>query len=182
LSRDIFTSSNIFLLLGVTLFVIAIVSFPTRVEFVDQQEPSHSETYTIGWLFAPIIGAWGFASLALGLEQSSMPKRRVEYCLLFILAVVCVGLSFATYMVVFFGSGIVASAGRGEPFFWLYFGLILAPNIIVIASTTQFLRAKERAFLKLSRKVKTAVFVVLAAVPLTYSLAILAHISRLWHG
>lgn len=167
------------MLLGIGLVTLAIVSFPTRVTFGDRTEPAGSEDYNVGWLFAPIIGVWGLASIALSLVQSSMPKRRTEYYLLFIDAVVCVGLAFAFFMAIVFGSGIVTSVGRGEPFFWLYFGLVLAPSLIILASTVQFLRAGERAIFQVNKKVKVTVFAVLAAVPLTYSITFLAYVYLL---
>jgi hypothetical protein len=176
LNRHIFTSSNIFLLLGIALFVVALVAFPTRVEFVDQQAPGHSEDYSVGWLFAPIIGVWGLASLALGLVQSTRPNGQVAQLLLLLSLLVCVGLSFAAYMVIVYGFGIVASVGRGEPLFLLYFGLVLAPSLIILTSTVKFLRAGERAIFQVSKQVKAAVFVVLAAVPVTYSAAFLAYL------
>lgn len=177
--RSSFTSSRVFLFLGIGLVALAFVSFPTRVTFGDRGALGGSEDYNVGWLFAPIIGVWGLASIALSLIQSSMPKHRSEYYLLFINAVVCTGLAFATYMVVVFGSGIVTSVGRGEPFFWLYFGLVLAPSLIILASTVQFLRAGERAIFQVNKKVKVAVFAVLAAVPLTYSITFLAYVYLL---
>lgn len=179
MSMRVFTSSTIFLVLGIALFVLALFSFPTRVEFVDQQELGHSEHYNIGWLFAPIIGVWGLASLALGLVQSTKPKWRVAPLLLLLSALVCVGLSFAFYMVIFYGLGIVSSVGRGEPLFLLYFGLVLTPSIIILTSTVKFLKAGEKAIFQVRAKVKAAVFVVLAAVPLTYSIVFLAYIYLL---
>jgi len=155
-----------FLLLGIALVVLAFAAFPTRVSI--QAQPGDEDYYTVGWLFAPIIGVWGLASVTLGLVQSSMPRRSIEPYLLFILAVVCIGLSFAAYTAVVFGSGIIYSVGRGEPFFWLYFGLVLAPSLITISSTVKFLKAKEKTSTLMSNKVRAAAFVLLAAVPLTY--------------
>lgn len=178
-NRFSFTSSRVFLLLGIGLVALAIVSFPTRVTFGDRGALGGSEDYNVGWLFAPIIGVWGLASIALSLVQSSMPKRRAETYLLFIDAVVCVGLAFATFMVVVFGSGIITSVGRGEPFFWLYFGLVLAPSLIILASTVKFLKAGEKTIFQVRKRAKAAVFVVLAAVPLIYSFAFLAYANFL---
>ena len=177
--RFSFTSSRIFLYLGIGLVALAFISFPTRVTFGDQQAVGRSEDYSVGWLFAPIIGVWGLASIALSLIQSSMPKQRAETYLLFIDAVVCVGLAFASYMVIVFGSGIITSVGRGEPLFLLYFGLVLAPSLIILASTVKFLRAGEHASFLVSHKVRAALLVLLAAVPLTYSTAFLAFIHLL---
>ena len=61
----------------------------------------------------------------------------------------------------------------------LYFGLVLAPSIVVLVSTVKFLRAGEKAIFQVRGKVKAAVFVVLAAVPLTYSTVLLAYIYLL---
>jgi len=178
-SRQAFTSSSIFMLLGIALFVTALVTFPTRVEFVDQQAPGHSEQYGVGWLFSPIIGVWGLASFALGLVQSPKPGWAAAHLLVFLSVLVCVGFAFAVYMVIFYGFGIVASVGRGEPLFLLYFALVLVPSVIVLASTTKFFRAGEKPIFQVSRKVKAAVFVLLAALPLTYSIAFLAYIHLL---
>ncbi len=173
-----FTDSRAFLLLGLVLIVLAFIAFPTRVEFADQGEIGGSEHYNVGWLFAPIIGVWGLAGVALGLIQSSMPKQRVEYCLLLILVVVCTGLTFASFMAIVYGSGIIMSVGRGEPLFLIYFGLVLVPSLIIIASTIRFMKIGERVIL-VSKKVKAAVFFLLAAVPLTYSLVFLTYTNLL---
>jgi len=176
LNRHIFTSSNIFMILGAALCILALLSFPAKVEFGDRGEVGGSEHYNVGWLFAPIIGVWGLAGLAVGLVQYPKTKLSVARLLLFISAIVCVGLIFAFYMVLFYGLGIVASVGRGEPFFLLYFGLVLAPSIVVLASTVKFLKVGERAIFQVSKKAKMAAFAVLAVVPLSYSIAFLASI------
>lgn len=116
-----------------------------------------------------IIGIYGLASIVLGLVQSSSPKGRIKSYLLPLLAVVSVGLAYAAYLVVVFGLGIVRSAGRGEPFFWLYFGLVLAPSLLIYASAIKFLKSGGRIGFLANRKVQAALFVVLAAVPLSYT-------------
>ncbi len=175
-SNHIFTGSNDFIILGTILCILALVSFPTRVEFADQGEIGGSEHYNVGWLIAPIIGVWGLASLAIGPVGYPRTNCSVVGLLLFISAFVCVGLFFAFYMFLFYGLGVVASVGRGEPFFLLYFGLVLAPSIVVLTSTVKFLKAGERAIFQVSKKARIAIFVALAAVPLSYSIAFLAFI------
>jgi hypothetical protein len=174
-----FTDSRAFLLLGLGLIALAFIAFPTRVEFGDQWAIGGSEHYNVGWLFAPIIGVWGLASIALGLIQSSMPKQRVEYYLLLILVVVCTGLAFAGFMAIVYGSGIVMSVGRGEPLFLIYFGLVLVPSLIIVSSIVRFMKMGERANFLVNKKVKAVVFFLLAAVPLTYSLVFLAYTNLL---
>lgn len=132
------------------------------------------EYFSVGWLFAPIIGFWGLASVALGLVQSSAPKRKIESYLLPVSTVVCVSLTFVAYMMFVFGSGIVSSAGRGEPFWWIYFVFILIPSLLVIASTLKYVKSKtESGAVWASTKVKIVAFIVLAMVPLSYSAVLL---------
>ncbi len=156
-----------FLYLGIALVALAVVAFPTRIPL--QAQPRDVDYYSIGWLFAPIIGIWGLASLVLGLVQSSSSKTRIASYLLPVLATVTVGLAYASYMVVVFGFGIIRSVGRGEPFWWLCFGLVLAPAVLVYASALKFLKSDYRADFLNKPKARVAVFAGLAIVPLTYS-------------
>ncbi len=166
-SSHFFTNSRLFLCLGITLVALAVVTLPMKIPL--QAQPGDVDYYGIGWLFAPIIGIWGFASIVLGLVHSSFPKRTVESYLLPVLALVTVGLAYATYMVVFFGLGIIHSAGRGEPFWWLYFLMVLVPSLLIYASAIKFLKSKGPIDLLASQKVRAATFVILAAVPLLYT-------------
>jgi len=166
-SSHVFTSSRMFLYLGIGLVVLAVATFPMKIPI--QAQAGDVDYFGIGWLFAPIIGVWGFASLVLGLVHSFSPKRTIESYLLPLLVVVTVGLAYATYMVVFFGSGIIHSAGRGEPFWWLYFLMVLVPSLLIYASAVKFLRSKEPINLLANQKVRVATFVTLATVPLLYT-------------
>jgi hypothetical protein len=153
-----------FVYLGVALFVLAVVTFPTHAQAAD------SDYYGVGWLFAPIIGVWGLASLVLGLVQSSQPKSKVEAYLLLISALLFVGFAFAAFMAVIYGVGIVQSVARGEPFWLIYFGFVLVPGLIAGVSTYKYLKSKEKeSRVLMDKKVKAVTFVLLAAVPLLYS-------------
>jgi hypothetical protein len=156
-----------FLYLGIAFVALGIVTFPTRIPI--EAQPMDPDYYSVGWLFAPIIGIWGLASIVLGLVHSSSPKRTIESYLLPVLAVVTVGLAFATYMVVVFGSGIVRSVGSGEPFWWLYLVMVLAPSVLIYTSAVKFLRSRGPLDFLASQKVRVATFVMLAAVPLSYT-------------
>jgi len=160
-----------FLYLGIALVVLAVATFPMKIPI--QAQPGDVDYFGIGWLFAPIIGIWGFASIVFGLLQSSSPKRTIESYLLPVMALVTVGLAYATYMVIFFGSGIISSAGRGEPFWWLYFLMVLVPSLLIYASATKFLRSKAPIDLLASQEARIATFVILAAVPLLYTFVFL---------
>jgi hypothetical protein len=159
--------SRMFLYLGVALIALTVFIFPIRIPI--EAQPGDVDYFSTGWLFAPIIGVWGLASTVLGLVQSSQPKIKIESYLLLILAGVTVSLAYAAYMVIVFGSGIISSVGRGEPFFWVYFGLVLAPSLLIYASSIKFLRSKERVDFLATQKVRIATFIALAAVPLTYT-------------
>jgi hypothetical protein len=127
----------------------------------------------MGWLFAPIIGMWGLASTVLGLVESSWPKRRIESYLIPILSIVSVGLAYAAYLAIVFGSGIIRSVGRGEPFFWLYFSLILVPSLLIFAFSIKFFRAEGKVEFSANKNLRAGVFVALFAVPLSYTAAFL---------
>jgi hypothetical protein len=163
--------SYMFLYLGIALILLAFLSLPMIIPI--QTQPRDVDYFSIGWLFAPILGVWGLTSTVLGLVQSSQPKRRVESYLLVILAVVTISLAYATYMVIVFGSGIISSVGRGEPFFWVYLILVLAPSLLIYASSIRFMRSKERLDFLSNQKVRIATFVALASVPLSYTVIFL---------
>jgi len=165
--RNLSVSSSMFLCLGIALILLAVVSLPIRIPI--QGQPGDVEYFSMGWLFAPIIGVWGLASAVLGLVQSSQPKRKIESYLLLILALVTVSLVYAAYLVIVFGSGIISSVGRGEPFFWVYFSLVLAPSLLIYASSIRFMSSKERLDFLATQRVRIAMFAALAAVPLLYT-------------
>ena len=156
-----------FLYLGIALLLLAGVSLAIRVPV--QGQPGDVDYFSMGWLFAPIIGVWGLASIVLGLVQSSQPKRKIESYLLLILAVITVSLAYAAYLVIIFGSGIISSVGRGEPFSWVYFSLALAPSLLIYIYSIRFLRSEKRLDFLVNQKVRMTTFVVLAAVPLSYT-------------
>jgi hypothetical protein len=159
--------SRMFLYLGIVLIALAVFIFPMRIPI--EAQSGDVDYLSIGWLFAPIIGVWGLASTVMGLVQSSQPKKKMESYLLLILAVVTVSLAYAAYMVIVFGSGIISSVGRGEPFFWVYFSLVLAPSLLIYAFSIRFLRSKERLDFLTNQKVRLATFITLATVPLSYT-------------
>jgi hypothetical protein len=165
--RNLSVGSSMFLYLGIALILLAVVSLPIRIPI--QAQPGDVDYFSMGWLFAPIIGVWGLASTVLGLVLSSKPKRKIESYLSLILAVVTVSLAYAAYLVIVFGSGIISSVGRGEPFFWVYFSLVLAPSLLIYAYSIRFLKSKERLDFLTNQKVRLATFITLVAVPLSYT-------------
>jgi hypothetical protein len=167
----LFIGSRMFLYLGTALIALAVLAFPIRMSI--EAQPMTFEYFSIGWLFAPILGVWGLASTVLGLVQSSQSKRKIESYLLLILAVATVSLAYAAYLVIVFGSGIVSSFGRGEPFFWVYFSLVLAPSLLIYASSIMFMGSKNRLAFLANRRVRITTFVALAAVPLLYTVIFL---------
>ncbi len=165
------------MLSGALLIATACIVFPARLPLYSQA--ADQDYIAVGWLFAPIIGVWGLSAVALGLVQSPMPKRSAESYLVFVLAIVCIGLGYAAYLTVMFGSGLIASVGKGEPLFWVYFSLVLAPSLIIGISTVKYLRAKEKLVLLRSRGVRTATLLTLILVPLTYSSVLLTYMHLL---
>src|SRR3990170_6753024 len=107
-------SSRLFLYLGLGLVFLALVTFPTRIMM--QVQLGDFDDVGVGWLFAPIIGVWGLVSVVLGITESSMSKKDAMLCLLPVFALIYIGLTFASWMVMTYG----------ENWFWrTYFGLLL---------------------------------------------------------
>jgi hypothetical protein len=122
-------------------------------------------TYSIGWLIAPVIGAWGLASIALGITESSLSRRNVLLCLLPVFALILVGLGFASWMVM----------NYGENMFWrTYFGFFLFPCLIAgTVSFFYFTKKEKLAQTFQNLQVRVYVLVALVAVPLLYTAAFL---------
>ncbi len=100
-------------------------------------------------------------------------KMAIKYYLLPVLALVTVGLAYAMYMVIFFGSGIIRSAGRGEPFWWLYFLIILIPSLLIYFLAVKFLRSEGPINLLTSPKERITLIIKLGAVPFFYKFFVL---------
>ena len=166
-SVRLFTSSRMFLYLGISLVVLAFVTFPMKIPI--QAQPGDVDYFGVGWLFAPIIGIWGLTSIVFGLLQSSLTKRTIESYLIPVLVVVTVGLGYASYMVSVFGLGIIRSVGRGDPFWLLYFGLVLAPSLLIYVASIKFLKSEDRIDFLTKHSTKVATFSILAAVPILYT-------------
>ncbi len=174
-ARQRLKSSQLFTLAGVVLVVLAFVTFPTKVML--QAQPGDEDDYMVGWLFSPIIGVWGLVAVTLGIVQSSMPRRKAESYLLFILSVVCVALTYGAYLAVVFGSGLTMSVGKGEPFFLLFFVLVIVPSLVTIVSTVKFLKTEDRQIFLVSKRAKAATLLSLVAVPWVYTGILLAYLN-----
>ncbi len=161
-----FTSSRLFLGLGIALVVLAVAIFPVQIPI--QAQPMDVDYYGVGWLLAPIIGVWGLASIVLGLVQSASPRQQIEYYLYPLVAFISISLIYALYMAFAFGSGLISRFNHFDPFWWLYFGLILAPSLLIYVAAFKYMRThKQPKFLE-NKKVRAAMFAVLAVVPLSY--------------
>ena len=81
LQNHMFKSSRLFLYLGLGLVFLALVTFPTTVMI--KVQPGDIDDVSIGWLFAPIIGAWGLASVSLGITEAFRSRKEalLVFCL-----------------------------------------------------------------------------------------------------
>jgi hypothetical protein len=110
---------RLFLFLGLALILLAIAVFPLRYTLQVEQNPmGETETVGIGWVFAPVVAAWGFASLSINTAKDS---KNVEVQGLFLLFLGA-GSVYALYMVTHYGSVL---------FWWIQFALMLAPTVLV---------------------------------------------------
>ena len=165
LSRT-FENPRLFLYLGLGLLILTLFSAPIKIQ-VNVQTPEFPdyEDFNIGLLFAPIVGAWGLASIALGITESSLSKKRVLLCLLPVFALIYVGLGFASWMVM----------NHGMNWFWrAYFGFIFLPFLIGHAAAFYNFTNKEKLVQTLKNtRTRTSVFIALVAVPLLYTIIFL---------
>ncbi len=163
LRSRIFKSSRLFLYFGLVLVFIAIVSFTTTTKF---SLGAGFNTYGTGWLFAPVIGVWGLASLALWIMTSASSKEDVVSHLLPLFALMCTGLAFATWMAI----GFNASPNDANFFWWIYFGLFLAPSVIAGVAGFLYFTRKEKLVKTLSNpKTQVVMSCLLASTPLVYT-------------
>ena len=94
-------NSHQFLYLGFGLFFLALITFPTTIRV---PVGAGFNTYWMGWLLATVIGAWGLASIAFGITESSLPKKEAFVFLLPVFAFLFIGLGFGSWMVMNYGT------------------------------------------------------------------------------
>ena len=162
------TCSRLFIYLGFALIVVAFVTFPTRVLL--HAQPADTDYYRIGWLFSPIIGMWGLTSAVLGIVQSSMQTEKTKTCLWILMGLVFVALGFSGWMAISFGIG-----GAGNPFWLVYFAMVLIPSSIIYVASYSFFKNKDKIKAAFSSKKRIfMIFSILIIVPLVYTVALLA--------
>jgi hypothetical protein len=145
---------RLFLFLGLALLLLAIAVFPLR--YTLQVSPiGETETVGIGWVFAPVVAAWGFASLAINTAKGN---KNVEVQGLFLL-LLGAGSVYASWMVAHYGSNV---------YWWIQFALMLTPTVLV--ATLTVMQAKKAQTLSRLNKVKTqwALFAGMLAVPVVF--------------
>jgi hypothetical protein len=141
---------------------------PITIE-VNVQSPEFPdyEDFNIGLLFAPVIGSYGLASLVLGIAESSASKQRVWLYLLPIFILIYVSLAFAAGMLFY-------PVNRENWSWWVYLGLLLIPSTVAHAvALLHFTRKETLAKALENPKIRIPTFVVLMAVPLLFSVALL---------
>jgi len=159
-------SSRLFLYLGFSLVFLTLVSLPIKIK-VNVQNPEFPdyEDFNIGLLWAPVIGSYGLASLALGIAESPASKRRVWLYFLPVFIFIYIGLAFAAGTLYY---------NRENWFFWFYLGLLLIPSIVAHAVALLHFTNKDKLAKALENpKIRIPTFVVLIAVPLLFAVAFL---------
>jgi hypothetical protein len=154
---------RLFFYLGLGLIISSFLSLAIRTE-VNVQNPDFSdyELLNIGFLFAPVIGSYGLASLMLGVTEVSMSKKKALSCFFPFFGIICVFASFSVWLAV--GLGSIA------PFWWIYVGLFFIPAIIVLAvGLAQFTKKKRLNELLKHQIMRKLFFGILLAVPLLFT-------------
>jgi hypothetical protein len=156
-------NSRQFYLLGFVLILVSLITFPIEIPLAAQQ--IDYDYYGVGWLFAPIIGFWGLASLTLGLMQSDISKSKVKVFLTPILVLIVSGLLFSGWMLII---------TRLNAFWGLYFSMCLIPSLLTISLTILFFRSEQKFndfFSKLPARL--SFFALAIAIPAIYSVSLL---------
>lgn len=148
-----------FLYSGLFLVFLALVTLPIRI--LMQAQPGDFDYYSIGWLFTPVIGTWGLASIALGVMEASLKQKETLVLLLLVFAPIYVCLAFASWMVM----------NNAMNWFWrLYFGFIFFSFLIGHAAVFFHFTKKEKlARILKKRRTRIFVFITLVAVPILYT-------------
>jgi hypothetical protein len=161
-------SRHLFLYAGFGLIFLTLVVLPIKIQ-VNVQSPEFPdyEDFSIGLFYAPVIGSYGLACLVLGIAESAAPKQRVWAYLLPIFILIYIGLAFAAAILFY-------PVNRANWSWWVYFGLLLGPSALAHAvALLHFTRKETLAKALENPKVRIPVFVVLMAVPLLFSAALL---------
>lgn len=154
-------SSRLFLYLGVGLVFLTLFSLTIKIQ-VNVQTPEFPdyEDFNVGLLWAPVIGSYGLAALALGIAESSTSKW-LYFLPVFVF--IYVGLAFSVSMLFY-------PVNRGNWSWWVYLGLILIPNIVAHAVVLLHFTNKEKLSKALENpKIRIPIFVILLAVPLLFA-------------
>ena len=159
LRNHMFESSRLFLYLGLGLVFLALATFPTNVMI--QVQPGDFDDVSVGWLFAPIIGAWGLTSVTLGITESSLSKKYALLCFLPVFVLFYIGLGFASWMVMAYGMS----------WFWrFFFGLLLFPCLIAnMVGFLYFTKKEKLADTLKNQRTRILTSLALIAVPLLYT-------------
>jgi hypothetical protein len=179
-ARRLINGSRAFLILGTALFTLTVLSFPMRTILADHGEPLGFESFPVGWLFAPIMAAWGLASLVFGLLQARSQKaeKYLQVVFAFALFATAFGVSFGGLMVFFFGSFVTQLVTA--PFWWLYLALFLVPSVTVLASCATYYRKEEKIYSIFAKwKIRVALFAATLSVPVSYFTAMVLYLNLL---
>jgi hypothetical protein len=164
-----FKGSRSFLYLGLGLVLLTLVCLPItiRVQLVDGVnlplifDPSGVDAeFKAGLVIAPIFGVWGIASLILGITDLSLKKKALYYLPLFAL-----NYPLATFM-----AWVAINYRIYFSFWWIYFGLFLAPIIGMTVFGLPYLKRREKIERTLNnQKTRNVIFCFIAALPLFYA-------------
>jgi len=155
-------SRHLFLYSGFGLILLAFLFLPMRTAVMIGIDLDY---YWIGWIFAPVMGAWGLASLALWLSEFSMSRGRVLQGLSLVCVPIYFSLAFAVFMVIYV---------RVNWSWHLFFALILGPCVIASVAAILYAAKKQKlAYSLKNQRTRSLAFIALIAVPLLYTVIFL---------
>jgi hypothetical protein len=147
---------------GVALVVLMFAVFPLRMAIQVEHAPmGETETMSIGWLFAPVIGAWGLARLAISACGNLDAGKRVFIRLLPAFFLLYFGCGYGLWMASLFGFS--------NLYWWMQFVLILAPTVMATVMVALSYIAKEKVGFLTNKTASNALVTVTAAVPVLFA-------------
>lgn len=153
---------RVFYYSGLLLILLAFALLPTQITVRVKHSPQgETETMGFGWTLAPVVGTWGFATLLLGAAESLTPGLKSTARSLPALLLIYSALAYATWMAIRYGQ---------YPFWWIHFGLILAPSILATSvAALHFRRGEKLASILSNQKIRALILTVIFVVPLLFA-------------
>jgi hypothetical protein len=121
-----------------------------------------TETMGIGWLFAPVIGAWGLASLAISASGNSETGKRAFIRLAPAFFLLYVGCGYGLWM--------ATKYGFDSMYWWVQFVLMFAPTALATTIAALSFHAKQKLGFLTNKPASNALASTIVVVPVLFAI------------